>query len=232
MRARRRSRAAGRTRHPAATAGVTAAALALLLGACAPSTVSEDPGDGGAAPEGTQPPAAGDVAVDTPQLRGLRDDAGVEACVPGEAEPGSGGLPELALPCLGGGETVDLSTLRGPMVVNVWASWCGPCREEMPVFQEFHETYGDQVAVLGVDFDDARPEAALELMAETGATYPSLADPGRQMAQQQSLAPALRALPVTILLDADGQVASAQAIAVDDLDELVGLVEENLGELS
>ena len=88
-----------------------------------------------------------------------------------------GGLPAVTLPCLGGGSDVDLSTLRGPMVVNLWASWCGPCRTEMPILQGFAEEYDGRVAVLGVDYQDVQPEAALELARDSGVTYPLLADP-------------------------------------------------------
>ena len=54
------------------------------------------------------------------------------------------------------------------MVINLWQSFCGPCRNEMPALQEFHEKYGDQVPVLGIDSQDLQPEAALELAEKTG----------------------------------------------------------------
>jgi hypothetical protein len=120
-----------------------------LLAACAESA-SDTPDPFGGAP----PPVSG-VDVDTATLRQLRSAAGIEPCPRTEPRPGvAGGLPDIALPCLGGGRDVNLAGLRGPMVVNLWASWCEPCREELPVLQEYAERARRQVRVLGVDFED------------------------------------------------------------------------------
>ena len=83
----------------------------------------------------------------------------------------------MTLPCLGGGRDVDLARLRGPMVVNLFAQWCGPCRSELPYYQELHRKAKGKVQVLGVDYLDTQPKAALELVEQTGVTYPLLADP-------------------------------------------------------
>lgn len=69
-----------------------------------------------------------------------------------------------------------LSELRGtPVLVNVWASWCGPCREEAPLLAAAHEEYGDRVQFLGVDILDERTSARA-FMREFGWTYPSVFD--------------------------------------------------------
>lgn len=170
------------------------------------------------------PPGESSVDVDTPALRELKQQAGIEDCAPG---PGGGDLPAVTLPCLGGGSAVDLSSLTGPMVINFWASNCGPCRQEMPALQDFHERYGDQVAVLGIDYVDTLPGAALDLMEQTGATYPSVADPGDELAEQGDLV--VRGLPQFVLLDADGRVAFQGAGGVETAGEVVAMVEEHLG---
>ena len=87
-------------------------------------------------------PGKARIDVDTPDLRQAKKEAGVEPCRPGT---GASDLPAVTLPCFGGGPDVDLSTLEGPLVVNLWAVWCGPCRKEMPVLEEFHQQYGDRV---------------------------------------------------------------------------------------
>ena len=120
-------------------------------------------------------PGPSKVDVDTPELRELKAEIGLEPCRPG---PGGGALPAVTLPCLGGGKSVDLSSLRGPLVLSLWQAGCEPCKEEMPALQAFHEQYGDAVPVLGVDFADTYPGSALEEAGERGVTYPSLADPG------------------------------------------------------
>ncbi len=179
----------------------------------------------GAGCDDAAPSSSSDVDVDTPALREMKADAGVEPC---EAGPGDGGLPAVTLPCLGGGDDVDLSTLRGPLVINLWASNCGPCVKEMPALQQFHERYGDRVGVLGIDFVDTQPEAALALMARTGATYPSLADPGGTLYDERDLELG-QGLPQFLLLDADGEVAGRAAGGLESVAEVVALVEDQLG---
>jgi thiol-disulfide isomerase/thioredoxin len=171
------------------------------------------------------PPGKSDVDVDTEELRQVKDQAGIEDCQEG---PGGGELPELTLPCLGGGTDVDLSTLRGPMVINTWASNCGPCIKEMPALQQFHQTYGDQVAVLGIDFLDTQPGAALALAEETGATYPSLADPEGALLEQEGLRLA-NGNPQFLLIDADGVVVHQQAGGLKSVDEVIAMVNDHLG---
>ena len=174
-------------------------------------------------------PAPGEakIDVDTPALRELKADAGVEPCVPGTGAPVEGGLPEVTLRCLGGGEDVDLSALRGPMVLNVWAYWCGPCREEMPVLAAFHDRYGDRVPLLGIDYQDTQTGPALELVKETGVTYPLLADTEGDLAAKKPF-PARMTVPGLVFLDADG-AATLVPGGVRSVAELVDLVDEHLG---
>lgn len=174
-------------------------------------------------------PGKSKVDVDTPALRQLKAEVGMERCRPGRAEGGvDGGLPAVTLPCLGGGRSVDLATLRGPLVINTWASYCTPCIEEMPALQEFHERYGEKVAVLGIDFLDPMPGAALRLAEQTGATYPSLADPGGELLEQDELR-VVNANPQFILVDAHGEVVHQEAGGVESVDEVVAMVEQHLG---
>ena len=191
-------------------------AAVLVLSGCA-----------GATDRGLQPGRA-QVDVDTPQLRQVKKSAGVEDCAPGAGEAVEGGLPDVTLACLGGGPDVALGSLRGPMVVSLWASWCTPCRREMPHLQAFHEHYGDQVPVLGVDYQDVRPDAAMALVRHTGATYPLLADPQSDL-DGASPFPALRGLPFLALVDADGRVVHQEFTIITSEQELVDLVREHLG---
>lgn len=173
-------------------------------------------------------PGPAKVDVDTPELRALKQTAGVEDCVPGVGSKVAGGLPEVTLPCLGGGRDVDLSSLKGPMMVSLWASWCGPCRTEMPLLQEFNEQYGEQVSVLGVNYQDTQPLAALELVQDSGVTYPLLADPQSALDRATPF-PHLGGLPFLALVDSDGRVVHQEFIEIKSVDELVDLVNEYLG---
>jgi thiol-disulfide isomerase/thioredoxin len=170
-----------------------------------------------------------DVDVDTPRLRQLKRQVGMEPCprVP-DAPHVDGGMPALTVPCLGGGPDVDLAALRGPLVVNVWQSFCQPCIKEMPALQEFHERHREKVAVLGIDYQDTRPEAALELARRTGATYPSVADPGGEVNGRDDF-PVLRGVPYFVLVDAEGRIAQVELGGVDEVEEIEAMVEEHLG---
>jgi thiol-disulfide isomerase/thioredoxin len=185
-----------------------AVAMVLLLTAC----------DGGA-----PGPGKSKVDVDTPALREQKAAAGIETCVPGSGESQ---LPDLTLPCLGGGPSVDLSTLRGPMLLNIWYSGCGPCRDEMPVLQQFHARYGDQVPIVGIDVE-TYPDYAIGFADEVGATYPQIADPGGTVFDDADLG-LLQAFPQTLYVDADGHVVK-EAKEIESLDQLLASVEANLG---
>ena len=170
-----------------------------------------------------------DVEVDTPQLRQAKERLGMADCRSGSGDgPVDGGLPELTLPCLGGGTDVDLSTLRGPMVINLWQSFCQPCIKEMPALQAFSQRYGDRVPVLGLDYNDVKPEAAMALAERTGVTYPSVADPGGDFRGVEGFG-VVRGLPTWIFLDAEGTVTQVEAVSVDSVAEIEDLVTEHLG---
>ena len=95
-----------------------------------------------------------------------------------------------------------LRELRGyPVVINKWASWCGPCRAELPILQELATSRGKEVAFVGVNAKDKRP-AAERLAARFPVPYPSYEDPDEQIAR------ALKApsnFPVTLFVDKDGK---------------------------
>jgi thiol-disulfide isomerase/thioredoxin len=190
---------------------LVAAAVLLVATACADAGVPE-----------------ASIDVGTPELVRAKAAAGVEPCAPGPGPKVVGGMPSVDLPCLGGGRDVDVSSLRGPMLVSIWAYWCQPCRDEMPVLQAFYAAHGDRVPVLGIDYLDTQPGGALSLMESTGATYPTLADPSGDLSAQAPL-PAIRGLPFLLLIDADGKVAFILNKQVTSRRELLDLVDEHLG---
>lgn len=105
----------------------------------------------------------------------------------------------------GGGEKAfdaQLRALRGyPVVVNMWASWCDPCRFELPFFQREAVARGDTVAFLGINVNDAR-SAALNLASEFPMPYPSYEDPRSTLLARYKA----RGLPATAFYDARGKL--------------------------
>jgi cytochrome c biogenesis protein CcmG, thiol:disulfide interchange protein DsbE len=95
-----------------------------------------------------------------------------------------------------------LASLRGhPVVINKWASWCGPCRAELPILQQVSTEHGKQVAFVGVNARDKRP-AAERFAAQYPVPYPSYEDPGEKIARSIK-APAN--FPVTLFVDETGK---------------------------
>lgn len=106
---------------------------------------------------------------------------------------------------LGGGTsavTGRLAALKGtPVVVNKWASWCGPCRAEFPFFQQAGVTFGKRIAFLGLNSGDNRGNATA-FLKQFPVAYPSYEDPKERTAQKLK---ASTAYPITIFFDASGK---------------------------
>lgn len=185
---------------------LAAAALTGLLAGCTSAG-----GDTGA--------AAGDddvTAVDT-VLEPCPEQSEAEAA-DGEA------LPAVSFDCLGGGE-LDLARAPGvPTVVNLWASWCGPCREELPLMQQLADDAGDRVRVVGIVSRDGVPQAD-SFAADASITFPGAYDrDGELMAHL-----GLNGLPFTFFLDADGALVHSEVGQIDTVEELRALVADHLG---
>jgi thiol-disulfide isomerase/thioredoxin len=107
--------------------------------------------------------------------------------------------PDFSLEALDG-ETFTLSGLRGKWVlVNFWATWCVPCRAEMPAFQAIYERYGDQLEILAINHSESA-EAVAAYRDEMNLSFPLLLNPSDQtLADYKVLG-----LPITIIVDPDG----------------------------
>jgi cytochrome c biogenesis protein CcmG, thiol:disulfide interchange protein DsbE len=186
------------------------------------------------------PPGGEAPALDSPKLQALRAEARLEPCT---TIPRTGGmtaertkegagdrraLPALTLPCLGRGPAVRLSDISGrPVVLNLWAQWCPPCRKEAPHFQALYERAGDRLLVVGVDYDDPQPERALAFVEELGLRYPQLADPDKEL--RTSLGLTLAGIPATVFIDAEGRVVHVSQIVYPSEQALARDVQTHLG---
>lgn len=137
---------------------------------------------------------------------------------------GEGALPPIAVECLQGQEQVRLATLRGPLLIAVWASWCEPCSEELPLLQRFHDEYGDQVDVLGYNLLDVTGQA-IAASVNWGVGFASLEDPdGVHRTDLGVTAP-----PTTLFVNSEGHVVYRHLGALTDETELLALIKKHLG---
>jgi cytochrome c biogenesis protein CcmG, thiol:disulfide interchange protein DsbE len=150
------------------------------------------------------------------------------------ARPLAGQPPVLAALHRRTGELVDggvehfdseLRALRGfPVVVNLWASWCGPCRFEIPFIQRQFLEHGTKVAFLGVNSDDS-DSGARRMAEDLPMPYPSIVDPRAQLAGRLGA----RGLPVTVFYDREGKEAYVHQGAYPDAERLARDIEKYTG---
>ena len=140
------------------------------------------------------------------ELAAQKQAAGIEDCP--HSDPGApavtSGLPDLVLGCLGGGREVRLAGLRGqPMMINIWAQWCPPCQDEAPFIAEVANANDSALMIIGIDYDDPRPDRAIEFARVLGWRFPQLVDQDKALAGPFQLT----GPPVTLFVRADGTVA-------------------------
>jgi cytochrome c biogenesis protein CcmG, thiol:disulfide interchange protein DsbE len=188
--------------------GLRAAALAalLLLAGCTATA------EGGPAPDSLA--SSGPVR------------SAAQPCPAQPETPAAGGdlLPGLRFDCLGGG-TLNLGRAPGvPTVVNLWASWCGPCRDELPLMQQLADAAGGKVQVIGVVSKDGVDQAT-SFAADAGVTFPSAFDGNGELMTKIGL----QGLPVTYFLDADSAIAYSKMGYFSSYDDLRAAVADHLG---
>jgi cytochrome c biogenesis protein CcmG, thiol:disulfide interchange protein DsbE len=179
------------------TAALALALAALGLGACGGDDSAAERPDYDAALRGAPP-----------KLAALHDQAG---------ELLDGGAKAFE---------ARLRELRGfPVVVNKWASWCGPCRVEFPYFQSQAAKRGSEIAFLGVNSNDGE-ETAADFLAELPVPYPSYLDPKLEVA---AVFDAPTEFPATAFYDSDGELVYVRRGTYGSEDELAADIERNAG---
>ena len=171
-------------------------AAALVLAGC-----------GGRAHAGADA-AGAERAGDLAQRAGAGQAGGRDRGLPGVRPRGARGrrpgCRTWSSSCLGGGREVRLAGLRGrPMMINIWAQWCGPCRDEAPFIAEVANANDSELMILGVDYEDPRPDRAIEFARVLAWRFPQLVD------QDKALAGPLQITgpPQTFFVRADGTIA-------------------------
>lgn len=135
-------------------------------------------------------------------------------------------MPETTLSTLDGEGSGSLADYRGKWVlINVWASWCGPCRDEAPELQAFYEEYGgENFEVLGIDTEETS-DAGQGFVDEFALTYPMLHDGDGAYRDELRT----KGVPENFLVDPDGKLALLQAGPVDEAileEQIAPMIEE------
>ena len=128
------------------------------------------------------------------------------------------------LDCLDGSAGIVLEALRGPAIVNVWGSWCGPCQDEIPLFVDFYSRAKDKVTLLGIDVEEAQVSDGRHFVETRGITWPNLYDKDGRTAS--IIGPGV---PVTYFVDAKGATLYTKIGVITSVKELEELTRKYLG---
>lgn len=192
----------------------------LVLAGCAGSAGSGSTTDAGAVPfadcaglTAAPPVSAAPPAAIAPPTDGVS---------PGATRTGTP-LPAIELTCFADGTPVAVDAIRGPAVINFWASWCEPCRDELPALQRLADRTDGQLHLVGVNTWDDR-DRALSVAEDLGLSFPSLVDRDRALL----LGVERVGLPLTLFVDDRGTIRHTYEGTVDDA-TLADLVQRELG---
>lgn len=126
------------------------------------------------------------------------------------------------------GEEIKLSSYNGkPVVMNFWATWCGPCRAELPAFQTMYDKYGEKIQFFMVNLTDGIEETKEEVdffISDGGYTFPVFYD----LNQSAAYAYSVSSVPLTVFIDKEGNIKNMRVGAMNEqmlshyIDELIG----------
>jgi thiol-disulfide isomerase/thioredoxin len=130
----------------------------------------------------------------------------------------------VSLECLDGNSTINIGEIKGPALVNVWGSWCGPCKEEMPIFVDFYSKYKEKVSLIGISVEEADAQNARDFIKLYGMSWPNLNDPDGSTRATLGMG-----VPITLFIDAQGKVAYRKIGVVTTIKELEKDTKKYLG---
>jgi thiol-disulfide isomerase/thioredoxin len=125
---------------------------------------------------------------------------------------------DTILNCLTGSQKISVESLRGPLILNVWGSWCGPCADEMPYFVEFNKMANGKVKLLGIAVEEAKAQDSKDFIISYGMTWPNLFDAKGVTRKNFGMG-----VPVTWFIDEQGTVVYKQIGVVKSTKELIDL---------
>jgi cytochrome c biogenesis protein CcmG/thiol:disulfide interchange protein DsbE len=130
----------------------------------------------------------------------------------------------VALDCLDESSVVNVANIKGPTLVNVWGSWCGPCKDEMPIFVDFYAKHQDSVGLIGISVEEADIQDARDFVKEYGMTWPNLYD-----ANGSTRASLGMGVPITLFIDEKGEIVHRKIGVVTTIEELEDEARKYLG---
>jgi cytochrome c biogenesis protein CcmG, thiol:disulfide interchange protein DsbE len=128
------------------------------------------------------------------------------------------------LDCLDEGSVIDLSRVKGPVLMNVWGSWCGPCKDEMPIFVDFYSKHSESVGLIGISVEEADIQNARDFVQAYGMTWPNLYD-----ADGATRATLGMGVPITLFIDENGEIVYRKIGVVTTIEELENETRKYLG---
>jgi thiol-disulfide isomerase/thioredoxin len=128
------------------------------------------------------------------------------------------------LKCLDGKASINVGQIKGPALVNVWGSWCGPCKQEMPIFVDFYSKYKEKVSLIGISVEEADVQDARDFVKLYGMSWPNLNDPDGSTRGTLGMG-----VPITLFIDAQGKVAYKKIGVVTTIEELERDTQKYLG---
>jgi thiol-disulfide isomerase/thioredoxin len=130
----------------------------------------------------------------------------------------------IALECVDGSAGAIVESLRGPMVLNVWGSWCTTCLDEMPEFVSFYSKAAGKVQLVGIAVEEASVANSQKFIEENGMTWPNFYD-----RENETRAYFGMGVPVTLFIDASGKTVYKKIGVIESESELIALTEKYLG---
>ena len=130
----------------------------------------------------------------------------------------------IELSCLDGSKGAVVNAMRGPMIINVWGSWCAPCKQEIPILRSFYAKAIGKLQLVGVDVEEPSIEAGRHFVTKTGMTWPNLFDPKGATRAYFGMG-----VPVTWFIAADGTVAYKHIGVLKSELELISFTSKYLG---
>ena len=130
---------------------------------------------------------------------------------------------DTLLNCLTGTQKISVESLRGPLILNVWGSWCGPCADEMPYFVEFNKMANGKVKILGIAVEEANAQDSKDFILANGITWPNLFDAKGVTRKNFGMG-----VPVTWFIDKQGTVVYKHVGVLNSSKELIDLTTKYL----